>query len=193
MIKEQIKIADRLNEKYNSKEYKDLVYDLESCIIDMYYPESKENDTGKVQAARGKAKIASVMLDEIEEKRVFETVRPILVELGITPSVKGMRIIERCVIECARLAVENKRYNMSEIYETAGKFFSITPHNAERLARYACDKVRPTRNIVIKYPFLEVLTHRTVENVTVKELCDVLVRYVVVKCKFRQRGTSRQD
>jgi hypothetical protein len=73
---------------------------------------------------------------------------------------------------------------MSDVYKEASQRFGINAHNAERLCRYACDYVNVTRNAISAYPFLEQLTHRTVENVTVKELVDVLVRYVITKCRF---------
>ena len=51
--------------------------------------------------------------------------------------------------------------------------------------RYACKGVVPSREFSQKYPFFEVLTHRTYEEVTVKELVDILVKYVITKCNLR--------
>ena len=121
---------------------------------------------------------------------MYGEIRPVLCELGIPESVKGFRLLEECVLEAARKTVSGDAYLMMDIYPIVASKFDITPHNAERLCRYACDYVTPTRMSVRKYPFLEPLTHRTYENVTVKELVDLLVSYVAVKCKFKKKRVS---
>ena len=182
----------REREIVNSKEYKDLVYELESFLIDTYYDDGKGHGECEPikQEYKGKVEIANKVIDELEHKRVFGEIRPVLCELGIPESVKGFRLLEECVLEAARKNVCGECYFMMDIYPIVAQRFNITSHNAERLCRYACDYVTPTRLAVRKFPFLEPLTHRTVENVTVKELVDLLVCHVVLKCKFKRRKTN---
>ncbi len=179
----------RDNEIENSREYKDLVYDLESFLIDMSYPLEQENEQieAKKQEHRGKIEIANAVINELEQKNVVSLIHPVLIELGIPQSIKGFRILESCVLEGARMYLQSRSLMMMEIYSIVASQYNITAHNAERLCRYACDYVNPTRQAVKKFPFLEPLTHRTYENVTVKELVDLLVEYSLRNCRFRSK------
>ncbi len=180
----------KINNTAKSDEYKDLVYDLESFIIDMTYSDGGKENVDR-QSYLGKIELVGQVLDEREKEKVFSRIRPILVKLGIHESIKGFRLIENCVLEASRLSAGGIEYKMKDVYPIVAKAFGITSHNCERLCRYACKGIVPTKEFSLKYPFFEELTHRTYEEITVKELVDILVKYVLVKCNFRNRQTGR--
>jgi len=182
MLYDASKLAKKRLDKRLSREYMDIVYDIESYVIDMTGDDSRTSPSK--QARRGAELVALDVYDEYERKNVCFHVGAILSSLGVPQSIKGFRILEECVLVSARLVKKGLPYHMSEVYKEVSERFGINAHNAERLCRYACDYVNPSRNAICAYPFLEQLTHRTVENVTVKELVDVLVRYVITKCRF---------
>jgi hypothetical protein len=159
------------------------VYDLESFIIDVSFDE--ENENPEKQSYLGKLELVNAVRDKREGEIVFSKIRPILVNLGIHEGVKGFRLIEACVLEAAREKLARGTYIMKHVYSVVAKNNSINAHNCERLCRYACLSACPNRTFAQKYPFFEELTHRTYENVTVKELVDLLVRYVLSKCIVR--------
>ena len=179
-----------MNTTAKSDEYRDLVYDLESYIIDMSFPNGEGEDSGR-QSYLGKVELVGQVLDEREKEKVFSKIRPILLKLGMHECIKGFRLIECCVLEAARLASSGIEYKMKDIYPVVAKSFGINSHNCERLCRYACRGIVPTREFSQKYPFFEELTHRTYEEITVKELVDILVKYVLVKCNFRIRQSNK--
>ncbi len=183
MLYDKEKLQSIKNKKRLSKQYLDLIYDLESYVIDAAF-EQKSTIGAEKQAVKGAEIVAKEMLFCYERSGVYTLISTVLEELGIPKSVKGFRILEECVFEAARLSKASKPYFMSDIYPIVAERFGVTSHNAERLCRYACEYVVPTRNLAVKYPFLEELTHRTVESVTVKELVDVLVHHVVKNCRF---------
>ncbi|MBQ7399901.1 MAG: hypothetical protein IJW06_05540 [Clostridia bacterium] len=174
----------RMKDTKDGDEYKDLVYDLESFIIDMSFPEDDENGAQK-RSYLGKIELVGKVLDEKETEKVFSKIRPVLLQLGIHECIKGFRLIEMCTLEAARIASSERTYQMKDIYPIVAKKFGITAHNCERLCRYACRGIVPSRDFAQKFPFFEELTHRTYEEVTVKELVDILVKYIIVKCNFR--------
>ena len=179
----------RINKEENSDEYKDLVYDLESFIIDSYFSEEDKTDIQR-QSYLGKVELVGIIHAEKEAERVFSRIRPVLLQLGMHECVKGFRLIERCVLEAVRISASGKTYRMKDIYPVVATHFSITAHNCERLCRYACKGIVPTKDLLHKYPFFEELTHRTYEEVTVKELVDILVKYLIVKHGFRTKSTK---
>ena len=176
----------------NSDSYKELLYDLESYIIELIYASDDddcESDAEK-QSYIGKRELVNKVLDENENTKVCSRIRPVLLKLGIHEGNKGFRLIEACVLEAARQTIENGNSRMKDVYPVVAKAFSITAHNCERLCRYACDEAQPDREFARSYPFFEELTHRTYEKVTVKELVDLLVSYVLAKCNLRDRRLS---
>ena len=181
----------KLDKNSASDEYKDLVYDLESFIIDIAFDEESENENPEKQSYLGKLELVNQVRDKREGEKVFSKIRPILVSLGIHEGVKGFRLIEACALEAARQKLSVGDYRMKDVYGVVAKHYSINAHNCERLCRYACLSVNPDRAFAQKYPFFEELTHRTYENVTVKELVDLLVRYVLSKCSIRLRQNDK--
>lgn len=174
----------RMKDDREADEYKDLVYDLESFIIDMSFSQDDENDIQK-RSYLGKMELVGRVLDEKESEKVFSKIRPVLLKLGIHESIKGFRLLEMCALVASRITLSGRAYQMKDVYPVVAEKFGITAHNCERLCRYACKGIVPTREFSQKYPFFEVLTHRTYEEVTVKELVDMLVKYVVAKCNLR--------
>ncbi len=184
------KSIKRMNGKYKSDEYRELVYDLESFIIDLVYENENADSSAERQSYLGKVELVNKVLEEKEEETVFSAIRPILCGLGVNESVKGFRLIEYCVLEAARRTSEGKGYIMKDIYPVAASKFGITAHNCERLCRYACESITPTVSFARKHPFFEELTHRTYEAVTVKEIVDLLVKYVLIKYSFRVKTAN---
>lgn len=174
--------------KRNSEEYKDLAYDLESFIIDNCYPTNRSDNDAIRLEYDGKINLKNKLCEEYERDFVFSRIRPVLVSLEIPEALKGFRMLELLVLECARCMLEQRSYRMTLIYPVVAQYFGITAHNCERLCRYACSFARPDIKFALKYPDLESLTHRTVENVTVKELVDLLVWYIIEKCSFKQKS-----
>lgn len=185
MLYDLKKSIKRMNDNYRSDEYKDLVYDLESFIIDLAYNSADDNESAERQSYLGKIELSNKVFEEKQEENVLSKIRPILSELGIPESVKGFRLLEYCVLEAARRVCDNGVYTMKDIYPVVGKKFGITAHNCERLCRYACESITPTVSFARRYPFFEELTHRTYEAVTVKELIDILVRFILAKLNFK--------
>lgn len=183
------KTAERIERERNDRSYKDLVYDLESFIIDLFYGES-DSDAVK-QAYNGKISLVGSVINEKETAKVFSKIRPILVELGMREEIKGFRLIETLVLEAARCIQSGKTYYMKTLYPIVAQRFGISAHNCERLCRYACTFIEIPRDFSIKYPFLDEITHRTYEKVTVKELVDILANYLVFKCKFKSKCINR--
>lgn len=170
----------RMEEKYKSKEYRDLVYDLESFIIDLGFDGEKINE--KSQST--KETVMRKVLEDNIQQAVYSEVRKILTDLEINENLKGFRILEECIFRALMLSLNNQSYRMMDIYPLAAEKFGINAHNAERLCRYACSYIKVTKRFAVKYPLIESITHRTYENVTVKELCDLLVYYISVKLKL---------
>lgn len=176
----------KLDKNYKSDEYLRLVYDLESFIIDNCHNDGSE-DIEQLER-EGKLQLRSVVVHEYEKNFAYAKLRPVLVSLGIQESVKGFRMLQMLVLECAKRTLDGKTYQMMEIYPIVAEDFGINAHNCERLCRYACDYAKPTLRFANKYPSLEELCHRTYEKVTVKELVDLLVRYLITDCKFRRKS-----
>ena len=165
----------RMEQKYKSKEYRDLVYDLESYIIDLGF-DAKSDDANKLQDT--KDELCEKLSEQKFSDAVFGELRKILLDLEINENLKGFRVLEQCIYEALKLSLNNKPYRMMDIYPVAAQKFNINAHNAERLCRYACSYINVTKRFALKYPEIEAITHRTYENVTVKELCDLLVYYI---------------
>lgn len=174
----------RIKDREEDAEYKNLVYDLESFIIDMSFDEACESDVGKMSHI-GKMELAEKLFLEKEKEVVFSRIRPVLICLGVRENIKGFRMLEMCTLEASRMALAGKAYQMKQIYPLVAKNFDISAHNCERLCRYALKGIVPSRELSQKFPFFEELTHRTYEEVTVKELVDILVKYVLLKCNLK--------
>lgn len=174
------KLFENEEKKKNSEQYKKLVYDLESYIIDCCFEGEGEDEIfDDFESAKS-------ALSEIKAcERAFSLIRPILCELDMRESNKGFRMTEMLIYECVKTALAKEPYYISELFPIVAKRFSTSAHNCERLCRYACGFAKPTLSFAGKYPSLEVLTHRTYEKVTVKELCDALVRYLLEDCDFK--------
>ena len=183
------KTAGRIVETRNEKSYKDLVYDLESFIIDLCYGDS-DTDASK-QAYYGKINLVNSVINEKETSKVFTRLRPILADLGIREEIKGFRLLETLVLEAARCIQSGNTYYMKTLYPLVAQKFGISAHNCERLCRYACSFIEIPDDFSSKYPFLDEITHRTYEKVTVKELVDTLANYLVFRCKFRSKYNNR--
>lgn len=183
------KTAKRLDEARNDKLYKDLVYDLESFIIDLCYSDC-DTDASK-QAYNGKISLVNSVINEKETSKVFSKLRPILVDLGIREEIKGFRLLETMVLEAARCVQSGKTYYMKSLYPAVAEIFGISAHNCERLCRYACSFIEIPDDFSARYPYLEEITHRTYEKVTVKELVDTLANYLVFRCKFKSKYNNR--
>lgn len=170
----------RMEQKYKSKEYRDLVYDLESYIIDLGFDSDKQNFQNDVDTKEIQSKNLT------EQKicdAVYSELRKILIDLEISENLKGFRVLEECIFQALMLSLASKEYRMMDIYPIAAAKFNINAHNAERLCRYACSYINVTKRFAQKYPLMESITHRTYEKVTVKELCDLLVYYITKKLR----------
>lgn len=185
MLTDIEKAALRIEETRNDKLYKDLVYDLESFIIDLCYGDC-DTDASK-QAYNGKVSLVNSVINEKETSKVFARLRPILSELGIREEIKGFRLIESLVLEAARCIQAGKTYYMKTLYPAVASIYGISSHNCERLCRYACSFIEIPDDFSAKYPYLDEITHRTYEKVTVKELVDTLANYLVFRCKFKSK------
>lgn len=174
-----------------SDSYKELLYDLESYIIELSYAADNCECDAERQAYIGKKELVNKVLDESESIKVHSRIRPILLKLGLREGNKGFRLLEACVLEASRQTVECGGYRMKDVYPVVAKQFNITAHNCERLCRYACDEAEPNKDFARSHPYFEELTHRTYEKVTVKELMDILVAYALAKCNVRDRGLSK--
>ena len=165
---------------FSDNDFKDLVYDLESFIIDSFY-----DNEGKQE--NSKCSLVLKLVDEKERAFVYSSVSPILVSLGIHESVFGFRLLLACVLEAARCILTGKSLVMKEIYKAVSSLYGISVNNCERLCRYACSHISISRGFSQAYPYLEGLTHRTFEKITVKELVESLCSYLIVECKFKTR------
>lgn len=171
----------RMEEKYKSKEYRDLVYDLESFIIDLGFDGEQKGQDENISI---KENSEQKVLEQNIKKAVYTELRRILTDLEINENLKGFRILEECIFQALMFSLNNQSYRMMDIYPLAAEKFGINAHNAERLCRYACSYIKVTKRFALKYPLIESITHRTYEKVTVKELCDLLVYYISVKLKL---------
>ena len=169
----------RMEEKYKSKEYRDLVYDLESFIIDLGFDGQQ-----KGEPSQEREQYNEMVAEKNIKNAVYSELRKILIDLQINENLKGFRILEECIFQALMFSLNNKNYRMMDIYPLAAEKFGINAHNAERLCRYACSYIKVTKRFALKYPLIESITHRTYEKVTVKELCDLLVYYISVKLKL---------
>lgn len=183
------KITAKIGKTQKSAEYKDLVYDLESFIIDYCYP--MEDDDSVNISSYGKTNLRNKLYDDYERSFVCTKLKPVLSALEIPESVKGFRLVEMLVLECARITLSGCTYKMKDVYPTVAEQFGISAHNCERLCRYACAFAKPDAGFSVKYPALEELTHRTVEEVTVKELVDILVWYIICECNFKRKTLTK--
>ncbi|MBE6681419.1 MAG: hypothetical protein E7600_03935 [Ruminococcaceae bacterium] len=189
MLYDLEKTRAKIEEIHKSDEYKKLVYDLESFIIDYCYPIQDDYDFSETEKSDfiGKINLRNRIAEDGERGFVFTKLRPVLISLQIPESVKGFRLLEMLVLECVRITLSQGSYKMKDVYPVVAKKFGINAHNCERLCRYACTFAKPTANFALKYPSLEELTHRTVEDVTVKELVDILVWYLICECNFKRK------
>ena len=166
------------------REIKDLLYDLESYVIDTFYID--EAETSKT-AHTGMTRLVSKVLEEKAVSKAHSFVNPLLSGLGIHNQVKGIRLLEECIFETAVKMICGKSFTMKEIYSKVAAKNNISVSNCERLCRYACTHIELTNELSSRYPCLKALTHRTFEKITVKELVECLAVYLVVDCKFRYK------
>ncbi len=179
------KSIEQIDKRRKNEEYRDLAYELESFIIDY----SSNGDVSFTDDKDGKLLLAQKVLDESEHMKVFSRIRPVLIRLGVNEGLKGFRIIETCVVEALRIYQDCGMFSMKDVFPSVADRFGISAENCERLCRYACKDIIPTREFALEYPFFEALTHRTYEPVTVKELVETLVHYVHLECNFTSRYT----
>ena len=180
------KTLDLIIKRQESREVCDLVYDIESYIIDLMYAsdERLEEVSPNVQEKRGRAKASEYIVNEKETVAVLQLLEPVMTEMGIPRQIKGFRMVEECVIEGARQTINKRPYHLRDMYPMLAQKYNVSCNNAEKLCRYACSCIDINRMTVAKFPFLEILLRGTYENITLRETVDVLVNYVVENCKF---------
>lgn len=164
----------------DDNEFKNLVYELESFIIDSFY-DDKENSNAS------KTSLLLQLVDEKEKSFVHSKISPVLVCLGIQESVGGFRLLVHCVLEAARNVLSGKSLVMRDVYLAVSNKHGISKNNCERQCRYACSHICFDKSFALNFPYLEGLTHRTFEKITVKELVESLCSYLVVECKFKTK------
>ena len=169
------------DDKQTDKVFKDLIYDLESFVIDTFYDHEVSSEKKSFEL------LSKKLTDEKEHTFVFSKLRPVLVCLGIREQTGGFRLIEECVLHAVRMKMEGKEIIMKQIYETVSAKNNLSSYNCERMCRYACKSIHLTSDFVREYPFLESLTHRTYEKITVKELVENLTYYLIIECKFKTK------
>lgn len=180
------KSIEQIDKRRKDEEYRLLAYELESFIIDY----SSADGEMPMDDKSGKLLLAQRVLDQSELMKVFAKIRPVLIHLGMNEGLKGFRLIEACVLEALRLLQSRGTFSMKEVYPAVAERFGINTDNCERLCRYACRDIIPTRDFAVRYPFFEALTHRTYESVTVKELIEALADYVHKECCFTSKYTK---
>lgn len=185
MLQNVEKMIENLHKNQTDKQYLDIIYDIESFLIDLWY-ENCESDPVK-QSKIGKIVLSEKALEQNEHLKISSKLRPLLRELGIGPQVKGLHMLEMCTLEAVRAKSVSENYYIKDVYLIVSKKFCTTPSNCERLCRYACSKIEFPADFGKKYPYLESLTHRTYEKVTVKELVDALSNYLIYKHKFKSK------
>ena len=180
---------EKIKKDRESNEFCDLVYDVESYVIDLMYAgdERIRDINPEKQEKKGRARVCEYIINEKEYTQVIAVLTPVLCELGIPRQIKGFRILEDCVLEAAREVINRRPYYMMNIYPKVAQKYGITPNNAEKLCRYACKCITVNRSTIAKYPFVEALTRREYEAITLKEAIDVLVNFVVENCKFKAK------
>ncbi len=177
------------NEREKTKSYQDLAYDIESYLIDLMYASSEriEDNDGAFQENVGRKLVTKQILTAKESEKVQKCLCEVMQQMGMPRNIKGFRLLQDCVEECIRQKINNKQYMLKDVYPILAQKYNITPNNAEKLCRYACTftdtEIIRKNNIVI----YETLGRRTVENITLREIVDVLVEYVMKKYKFRSR------
>ncbi len=172
--------------KTKDKNILDLVYDIESFIVDLTYEDGGESP--ERQAYLGKLKLAKQAYAENERKLLYTRLLPIMKELGIREEIKGFRLLLELVKENLSCLQNNETFLLCDGYQTVSAEYRITPKCCERLCRYACASITFDKDFAKKYPGLSPLTHRTYEKVTVKELVNTLAEYVFVKYKPKNRN-----
>ena len=180
------KTLELMSKTRKSREFCDLVYDVESYLIDLVYAENEsiENINPVVQEKKGKAKVCEYIISEKENQRMRALLDPVMTELGIPKQIKGYRMLQDCIMIASREAVNNRPYYLMNVYPVLASEYNISVNNAEKLCRYACGSIQVGRLTVDNYPFLDVLARKQYENITLKETVDVLVKYVVSNCKL---------
>ena len=179
---------DRKNEYIgslkNDRKMRDLVYDIESYIIDSIYSLSEEEQNPVLQEQKGRSMVCDYIVDENEKSRIIAVLQPIMDKMGIPQSIKGYRMLQSCVIICVRQAINKRQYLLKDVYPMLAKEYSVSSNNAEKLCRYACSYINISRQLSDKYPVHERLTRREYEDITLKQTVDVLVKYTIKNCKF---------
>lgn len=177
--------TERQQDRQNT--VKNLAYAVESFVIDYF---DRDDADGRKLNFYAMSRMRSGFFDseslfDYERYVVTTKVRPILLGLGIPESVKGFRLLSLVILGCVNLSLDGKGYKMNEVYLDASEKAGISKTRCERLCRYAVTFAKASYDFVAKYPSLSELTHRTVEGITVKELCDIITWYLIRECKIR--------
>ncbi len=180
-----------INEKQrqSSSGYCDLVYDIESYIIDLVYSDcgSTEKSDAELQEKKGRRLLRDIILSEKEQERIYSSLANVLYELGIPRHVKGFRMIAECTIEAVKEEVNGRPFYLMNIYPLLAQKYATTANNVEKLCRYACNYVDVSAFSIAKYSGLEALLKRNGENIMLKEMVDALVKYIIKSCRLKVR------
>jgi len=178
-----------VKENRRNRDFCDLVYDVESYIIDlMYVGGDRLSETALSQEIKGRAKLSNLMMSEKERENAFSVLCEVMCELGVPRQIKGFRLLCDCILEAVKEKINNRPYYLMNIYPVLSQKYRVSVNNAEKLCRYACNYINISRSIIAKYPCLEVLTRRSYESITLKETVEVMTSYVIKNCKIKTRG-----
>lgn len=195
MLYDKDKTSLVINEKQRQRSsgYCDLVYDIESFIIDLSYLNCGNIGTADagLQEKRGRRQLRDIILSEKEKERIYSTLVNVLSELGIPRHVKGFRLLAECIIEAVKEEVNARPFYLMNIYPLLAQRYATTPNNVEKLCRYACDYADISAFAAEKYPELLPLFRKNSESITLRETVDALVKHAVKSCRLKVR--KRQD
>ncbi len=187
MLRDTDREQQYLKEREKTKQYKDLAYDIESYLIDLMYASSEriEDSDALLQENEGRRLVTKHILTGKESEKVQKCLCEVMVQMGIPRNIKGFRILQDCVEECVKQRINNKQYMLKDVYPVLAQKHNITDNNAEKLCRYACTFIDTAKVRENNLQIYGTLGRRTVENITLREVVDVLVDYVVKKNKFK--------
>ena len=77
----------------------------------------------------------------MEEKKLRQKIKELLLQLGITPDLGGFACLVEAILLWIQIDVTQKPRISKEIYPVVGEKLGITPSNVERRIRHCCESL----------------------------------------------------
>lgn len=176
-------------EREKARQYRDLAYDVESFLIDLVYHSGEAVDPDDIvkQEIIGKEKVKGQVLNDKKTEKMRKCLVDVLLQMGIPNNLKGFRLLIDCVVDCVNQNIVSGRHLLKNAYPVLAEKYSISKNGAEKLIRYACAFVDVKKIKQSNKQIYGILSRRTVENITLLEVVNVLMEYLMKKYKIKSR------